>query len=281
MQNIEDLHALERLATRHALPYHDGNLVFRCWGPEQGTPIVFLHGGSGSWKHWARNISYFVERGRQVWIPDMPGFGESATPINGHDADALPEPLLWALQQLLAKQSIDLVTFSFGSMVGAAMAVQEPSRVNKLVLMGSPALGINSMRPFKLRSWNHLPEGPEREAIHIHNLGVLMMANPTAIDALAVYIHSTNLDQDRMKRRRLAYSDFLLQRLKELSCPVYGIWGALDILCLEKHDSVKTALQQTQNFRSLHFIPDAGHWVQYEAAPAFNTKLEAILNEQD
>jgi pimeloyl-ACP methyl ester carboxylesterase len=40
-------------------------------------------------------------------------------------------------------------------------------------------------------------------------------------------------------------------------------------------------LQQAQNFRSLHFIPDAGHWVQYEAAPAFNTKLEAILNEQD
>jgi 2-hydroxy-6-oxonona-2,4-dienedioate hydrolase len=279
MQTIEDLHALERLSTRHALPYHDGELVFRAWGPAQGAPVVFLHGGSGSWKHWARNVEYFIEHGRQVWIPDMPGFGESATPVHGHDADALPEPLLWGLKQLLPNKVFDLVAFSFGSMVGAAMAVQEPSRINKLVLMGSPALGINAMRPFKLRSWSHLPEGSERDSIHVHNLGVLMMANPKAIDALALHIHSTNLNHDRMKRRRLAYSDFLLQRLKELSSPVYGIWGDLDILCLEKHDSVKAALEQAQNFRSLSFIPDAGHWVQYEASVAFNAQLESILNE--
>jgi 2-hydroxy-6-oxonona-2,4-dienedioate hydrolase len=271
-----DLVELDDAAIHHKLPYNNGVMKWRCWG--HGMPVVLLHGGSGSWKHWVRNILPLVDAGRQVWVPDMPGFGESASPIQGQDADALPEPLVWALNQLLPEQSYDLVAFSFGSMVAAEIAVRDPSKVMRLVLMGSPALGINSMRPFKLKPWDHLAEGDAREAIHRHNLAVLMFKDPALIDELSVAIHSQNLSVDRMKRRRLAYGDYLLLRLSKMQCPLFGIWGDDDVLCCGNHEGVRVALMQAPNFKSLTFVPNAGHWVQYEQANTFNVVLGEILN---
>jgi 2-hydroxy-6-oxonona-2,4-dienedioate hydrolase len=275
---ISDLKILDASAKRHALAFNDGELVIRQWG--SGTPVILLHGGSGSWKHWVKNISALVESGRQVLIPDMPGFGESAAPLVGQDADVLPEPLEWALEQIIPNLRYDLVAFSFGSMVAAQMAVRHPERIQKLVLSGSPALGINELRPFKLKPWNDLPDGPARDAIHRHNLGVLMLSTVEAVDDLALHIHSTNLDADRMKRRRLAYTDFLSQLLKQIHCPVFGIWGALDVLYRDNHAAVQKALEQAPNFRGLEFIANAGHWAQFECPEQFNDALLNALNQQ-
>jgi 2-hydroxy-6-oxonona-2,4-dienedioate hydrolase len=272
---ISDLQALDSSAKRYALPFNNGHLVIRSWGI--GQPIVMLHGGSGSWKHWVKNITALVDKGRQVLVPDMPGFGESAAPLVGQDADVLPEPLAWALDQIIPNQSYDLVGFSFGSMVAAQMIVNQPGRIKKLILSGSPALGINELRPFKLKPWNDLPDGQPRDAIHRHNLGVLMLSTPEAVDELALFIHSSNLNADRMKRRRLAYTDFLLQLLKNVQCPVYGIWGALDVLYRDNHSAVQQALEQAPNFQNLKFIEGAGHWVQFEQASLYNQSLITAL----
>jgi 2-hydroxy-6-oxonona-2,4-dienedioate hydrolase len=273
---ISELQDLDSSAIRHAIAFNSGHIVVREWG--SGTPVVLLHGGSGSWKHWAKNISALVENGRKVLVPDMPGFGESAAPLVGQDADVIPEPLEWALNQIIANQQYDLVAFSFGSMVAAQMVVRHPKRISKLILSGSPALGINELRPFKLKPWNDLPEGPARDAIHRHNLGVLMLSSIDAVDDLALAIHRSNLNADRMKRRRLAYTDFLLQLLKQIHCPVFGIWGALDVLNRDNHAAVQKALEQAPNFKSLEFIAGAGHWAQFECPDEFNKSLLAVLS---
>jgi 2-hydroxy-6-oxonona-2,4-dienedioate hydrolase len=273
---ISELQVLDSSAIRHAVAFNGGHIVVREWG--SGTPVVLLHGGSGSWKHWAKNISALVESGRKVLVPDMPGFGESAAPLVGQDADVIPEPLEWALDQIIPNQNYDLVAFSFGSMVAAQMVVRHPERIKKLVLSGSPALGINELRPFKLKPWNDLPEGPARDAIHRHNLSTLMLSSIDAVDDLALTIHRSNLNADRMKRRRLAYTDFLLQLLKQIHCPVFGIWGALDVLYRDNHAAVHKALEQAPNFKSLEFIASAGHWAQFECPDEFNKSLLAALS---
>ena len=35
----------------------DTNICWRVWGA--GKPIIFLHGGYGSWKHWIKQIYFF------------------------------------------------------------------------------------------------------------------------------------------------------------------------------------------------------------------------------
>jgi pimeloyl-ACP methyl ester carboxylesterase len=42
---------------------------------------------------------------------------------------------------------------------------------------------------------------------------------------------------------------------------------------------VEHALRQAPAFRSLVFIAQAGHWVQYEDAAAFNAALASALSE--
>src|SRR5690606_36854862 len=139
--------------------------------------------------------------------------GESARPPSGGDADALPEPVEAALDSLLGEASIDLVGFSFGSMVAAFIAAQFPARVRRLVLCGAPALGIRPAVPLVLKAWNHLPPGPEVDAIHLENLRRLMVSRPDSVDALALAIQKLNLPRDRMRMRRISRTDIVAQTL--------------------------------------------------------------------
>jgi len=273
---VDDAAQIERHAQRHEVPCGDGVMVWRAWG--NGAPVVLLHGGSGSWNHWVRNIAALVAAGRQVWLPDLPGFGESARPPGGGDADAVPDPLQAALQVLLADAPVDLIGFSFGGMVGGFLAARFPSRVRRLVLVGAPALGVAPERRVALRAWNHLAPGAEYDAVQRANLATLMLADPAAVDDLALALQSLNLPRDRMKLRRISRTDILKRTLPAIACPLYGIWGAQDVLYRGVLDGLAPALGLAPGFRWLRTIPGAGHWVQYECAGQFDTALAEALD---
>ena len=51
--------AIENQAERLTTASGDGTMVWRRWAakePASARPVIFLHGGSGSWRHWIRNI---------------------------------------------------------------------------------------------------------------------------------------------------------------------------------------------------------------------------------
>lgn len=268
-----DVEALASAAGIHEQAWGDGRIVWRRWGT--GRPVVLLHGGSGSWNHWVRNIAALVAAGREVWIPDLPGFGDSVA--IGGDADALPAPLEDGLKELLGDATVDLVGFSFGTMVAAFIAADHPERVRRLVLLGAPALEVRSPQPLVLRPWTHLAPGPELDAATRENLSILMLAQPDSADDLAFALHAANLARDRMKQRRLAKTDVMLRTLPRVRCPVYGIWGEQDVLYRGAQDRIAPALSAAPDFRSLTLVPEAGHWVQFERAEAFDRALAAAL----
>ena len=101
-------------ATRHATPCGDGQLVWHTWGHAGGEPLVLLHGGSGSWTHWIRNVEALAAAGRRVVVPDLPGFGDSARPPGGQDADAVAPVLADGIRQMAGDAPVDIAGFSFG-----------------------------------------------------------------------------------------------------------------------------------------------------------------------
>ncbi|HSK40699.1 MAG TPA: alpha/beta hydrolase, partial [Arenibaculum sp.] len=204
-----------------------------------------------------------------------------ARPPEGGDADAVPAPLEAALQSLLGDAKIDLVGFSFGGMVAAFLAAQNPARVRRLILVGAPALGIVPPKPIALRAWSHLEMGEAFDAVQRANLKTLMLADPASIDDLALAIQALNLPRDRMKMRRISRTDILKRTLPRIRCPVYGIWGEQDALYRGVQQGLEPALRLAPGFRWLLLVPRAGHWVQYEDPAAFDQALGQALGQSN
>lgn len=277
IDTLADLAAVEAAATRTDTPCGEATMVWHRWGEPGAPAVVFLHGGAGSWNHWARNIAPLVGAGHQVLAPDLPGFGDSARPPSGQDADVLPPFVEAGLAALLGDAACDLVAFSFGGMVAGFVAAAHPARVRRMVLAGAPALTPEGRPELDLRRWAHLPPGPERDDALRYNLRSLMLARDESLDELALGIHAANLARDRMKLRRLSRTDVLLRTLPQVRCPVYGIWGERDVLYLDRTEVIAPALAAAPDFRHLTLVPGAGHWVQFEAAQAFNEALLRAL----
>ncbi|EJL82171.1 putative hydrolase or acyltransferase of alpha/beta superfamily [Polaromonas sp. CF318] len=276
-----EAHALLRTASRFETPCGDGTMVWHSWG--QATrrpglaPLVLLHGGSGSWMHWLRNLAALAASGRWLLVPDLPGFGDSAAPPRGTDADVLPEPVEQGLAVLVGDAACDLVGFSFGGMVAGFLAERFPARAVRVVLVGAPGLGVAPEKAIRLRAWRHLADAAERDAIHRHNLAALMLQHEESINELALHLHIANVLRDRMKGRSLARTDALAQSLARLRCPVWAIYGREDALYRGKLDALREALARAADFRGLALVEDAGHWLQFERAAAFDKALLAAL----
>jgi pimeloyl-ACP methyl ester carboxylesterase len=269
---------IESSATRVETPCGDGRLVWHLWG--SGSPLMLLHGGSGSWTHWIRNIERFAAAGYQVIVPDLPGSGDSAMPPDGEDADAIPRWLDTGLKLLpIEPRPLEVVAFSFGTVVSVLLARDWPQRLSRLVLTGPPVLRDNPP-PFRgLRSWRDAQEGPAREAIHRHNLLAFMLADAQAADALAVETHGRNVERDRMTKRRLARTSLVHDTIRQLHVPLHLIAGSLDFLYQDKWPQFHASLEGVAALRSCTLIEGAGHWVSYEAAERYNALVLDLLKD--
>ena len=241
--------------------------------------MLLVHGGSGSWVHWCRNITHLAENGRLVCVPDLPGCGDSSPPPNGEDGDALPVWINAGARTVLGSSAFDLVGFSFGGMVSGLFAASYPDQVRKLVLVDAAALGHAAVSPVGLKQWSRLAAGPERTAAIRFNLGRLMFARDEFIDELSLQLYLAGLERDRLPNRRLAKTDILSRTLPQLRCPVWGIWGDSDVLFRDAYHFIEPSLRQAPHFRALTLVANAGHWVQFEAAAAFNASLQGILSQ--
>jgi 2-hydroxy-6-oxonona-2,4-dienedioate hydrolase len=262
------------LASRHTTPCGDGDLVWHVWG--QGEPLVLLHGGSGSWTHWIRNVEALAAAGRKVVVPDLPGFGDSARPPGGQDADSVAPALAQGLRAMVGSVPVDVVGFSFGGLVASLMAASHPQALRRLVLVGAPGLGLRSKR-LQLTSWREQPTRDGQLAAHRSNLATLMLYRPDAIDELAVALQAANVPRDRMHRRKLALTDILLQTLPDIRCPIDAIYGEQDALYRDTLPELRARLAVAPSLRETVLLADAGHWVQYEDAAAFNAELLRLL----
>lgn len=264
------------LARRLATPCGDGDLVWHLWGDDAAPPLVLLHGGSGSWTHWIRNVEALAAAGRRVIVPDLPGFGDSARPPQGQDADAVAEVLAAALPVVAGDAPVDVTGFSFGGLCGGLLAAAHPQRVRRLLLVGAPGLGLRSSR-LPLTSWRQQPTEEGRRAAHRSNLRTLMLSRDEAVDELAVDLQAANVPRDRMHRRKLALTDILLQTLPRIGCPLSALYGQEDALYRDTLAQLQACLRTAPTLQELVLLPGAGHWVQYEAAEETSSEILRLL----
>jgi pimeloyl-ACP methyl ester carboxylesterase len=265
------LQALESRSQIHDVTVNGCLVRWRRWG--EGRPLVLIHGGSGNWAHWARNIDH-LSTGRAVWVPDMPGFGDSQAldpSIEGAELlTHLVQVLSNSLDAVLGENTeIDLAGFSFGGLVAGTLASRR-GKVRKLALLGTAGHGGPKRKIPELVQWR-LPDRADMLQALRHNLGQLMLHHPSSIDALAMAIHEGASLATRFRSKSLSMDMDLQITLATFSSPVLMVWGEHDVIAVPELAAAR--LMQGHPERRFHLVRDVGHWVQFEAFERVNPLL--------
>jgi pimeloyl-ACP methyl ester carboxylesterase len=262
---MEMLHALDAAAQRHETPCGAGRMVWRVWNAGAGAPVLLLHGGSGSWRHWVKQVPLFAAT-RMVIAPDIPGLGESDDPPEPAEPATIAQVIAAGLTAILADtRALDVVGFSFGAMVAGHVAARLAPAVRSVTVLGAGALGT-PRAPVTLEKVRD-KQGEARVAAHRRNLAALMFADPAKIDALALAIQEANSEGARLRSRGFAPSASLRDALAAApGVPVNAIWGEMDAVAMRDLPARIAALHAARPDARVAVIPGAGHWVAYEAA---------------
>lgn len=262
--------ALEERAQRHRVGFEGGAVAWRCFG--EGVPLVLLHGGHGSWLHWACNIAALAEH-HEVWVPDLPGYGASSTPARP-TLDAIVEATSSTLDALVgAGTSIGLAGFSFGGLVAAHLALHR-GRVTGLALLGPAGHGGPRRPRGALLSWREAYERQDAEALRDimrHNLLMHMLHDPEAAGEAALAIHTAACIETRFRSKPISRSGGLAECLSRFDGSLFLVWGEHDVT-VHPEQAGEALVAGRGNGRTL-IVPGAGHWVQFERAGAVNRLL--------
>jgi pimeloyl-ACP methyl ester carboxylesterase len=273
---------IDALATRRLTPCGVGSMVWRAWG--RGRPLVLLHGASGSWTHWIRNVLPLAAH-FHVLAPDMPGFGDSDLPPEPHTADMLADVIAAGLEAVVPPpEPFDMAGFSFGSIIAGLVAARVGGRLARLVLLGAGGLGLGAVPMPRLAQIEPGMTAADLERVHRHNLAALMIADPRNADDLAVHLQMENIQRARFKSGTIPISDVLLKALPTIRARLGGIWAERDAFMGPRAEHIaegRRILASVEPDLDFRVIAGAGHWAIYEAADAANAALLDMLTNRD
>jgi pimeloyl-ACP methyl ester carboxylesterase len=261
-------------------------------GPEDGRPVILLHGFPEFWWAWRKQIQPLADAGFRVIVPDLRGYNMSDAPmgISAYQIDLLAADVV-DLASALGHERFDLVGHDWGGVVAWWVAARHATRLNHMVIMDAPHPDVWATQAFKhptqaLRSsyamFFQLPFAPEAMlgAFDFTGLRTMMQgsARPTAFEpgALARYV--------RAWRRPNHFTAMLnyYRALRESRSggstrnpvPTLVLWGGRDCF-LEQHVA-QASLKQCDDAR-LEILPDATHWLHLEQPEKVTTLIRRHL----
>jgi pimeloyl-ACP methyl ester carboxylesterase len=127
---------------RHALiPAADGvRLHVAAAGPEDGPPVILLHGFPEPWTCWRNEISPLAGAGYLVLAPDQRGYGTSDRPgpVAAYALDRLAADVLGIIEATGRPKAAALVGHDWGGIVAWWVAIRHPERLERLVVLNAP-----------------------------------------------------------------------------------------------------------------------------------------------
>ena len=102
----------------------------------EGAPVIFMH-GEPTWSYlWRKVIPPVLDAGFRCIAPDHAGFGRSDKPIDlgWYSYDRHTE-MTGSLLEDLDLRDVTMVVHDWGGPIGLRIAVEQPERVSRLVIM--------------------------------------------------------------------------------------------------------------------------------------------------
>ena len=254
---------LDTIAHRDDIDINGRSVACRSWGA--GPVVLLVHGASGCWTHWVRNIDRLSQRNRVV-VPDLPGFGDSESLADPPDAEHLADSLVQIADAVIGTEAqLDIVGFSFGGIIAGLTAHQMGQRAQHLVVISAGGLGINA------RVAGGPLGGPRDE------LTRFMFANPHTADETALGIHLDGQKRTRFKTGSIPSSTLLLDVIGQVTAELHVVYSDRDAFGGGDPSGRFDLILGSRPDAKCHTITNAGHWSPYEAPNQINTILTEVL----
>ena len=247
----------------------------------QGDVVVYLHGsgpGASGHSNFKGNYPYLVEAGYRCIIPDLIGYGFSDKP------DDRDHPLSFFVECI--KQTLDvagverctLVGNSLGGAIALGLTLDYPELVEKLILMapgGLSELPEYQAMPGMQKVFKVFGSGePVTHEVMKDLFATGLMYNPEfATDEL---VKERTQIMEIMNGHVMATMQVpvLVDRLKEIDCPVLGFWGIDEQMMPE--NGIMALAHNVKDLR-LILVSQCGHWVMVEHEDMFNRQCLDFL----
>ena len=234
---------------------------------ERGT-VLILHGWGGSSDSWLEVQRILAKKGYKVIVPDLPGFGKSATPLTAWGINNYTN-FIFKFVKEVELEKFFLLGHSFGGRISVKFAMSYPEMLKALILCDSagirPKPGLKTMLIFwlaRLGSAIFTPKHLVRFKDSVRNFFYIIIRHRDYEKAKGVMKETIKkvLDED------------LMLDLSEIKKKTLIIWGAVDKMVPLKYAHIfKEKIKDSE----LEVIPKIGHSPHIEAPRKL---AEIILN---
>ena len=250
------------------------DLAYVTIGPEEGEPIVLIHGATDSRLSWAQVAPSLAEKGFRVYVPELRGHGKTDKPDPESGAYSIEDHVQDILAFLDAAEikSANVAGHSLGSLIAQKLAAEAPDRVKSIILLGSGA----DLTQNPTLDWVLEGDGETFEGVHGYD-----KEKALPDDFIKEWTATTNEDEDfaagiYAHAKGLPYEDwdYIFEGLKgydntkglaDIKQRVLIIWGTGDeFFSADDQKDLKKDLVNAQEVR-YEEIKDASHNVHWDS----------------
>lgn len=275
-------------------------------GAGRGTPLLLVHGWPETSRIWWRNIAPLADAGFEVIVPDLRGFGRSAVGPDGfQDVPSHSRDLHALVHDHLGHERVVAVGGDLGGPVVQDLALRFPGSVERLVVFNAPLpydkerMAGMVTRPSAEAADYFVRQGtdadalaaelatPEQRRRYIATFySSRFWAHPGtfAPDDVAFmtepWADATNL------RASFGTYESVFDPVKRSEAPMLArnpdvetliLFGPSDHVIYPEFDRMAAVV--FPNHVGPFLVRDAGHFLQWEAAPVFNSAVRSFCRD--
>ena len=250
--------------------------------------ILFVHGLTYSSHEFDIDyddyslVRYFVRKGYTVWRVDIAGYGNSGEVKDGFmpNSDYAALDVLKAVEKIretTGKKKIDILGWSWGTVISSRFAYSHPEYINKLVLYAPIFTGLGYSKitePFHQNDWEHAADDFQKKPNGTFDFDI------TEKEIIEMYCsscwHYDGTQSPNGGRKDLCIDESkILIKPEKIKVPTFVICGDSDPYM--NMSAVNGCIDNLPHGSALEIIKGASHVMMYEK-PYYHIFREKVIS---
>jgi pimeloyl-ACP methyl ester carboxylesterase len=294
---LVELPALDGVEHRYVTTRDGLRIHVACAGPDDGKPVMLVHGFPQHWWAWRHQIGPLAAEGYRVLVPDLRGAGWSDAPRGPYRKADMAEDLEAVLDQLDV-EPVTIAAHDWGGPVAVIMLLRRPDRVSGFAGFNTVGPWLNLDGPMFRHLWAFyyqfpmMPPGigprvigdarqrylrwlskwvgggyqlPEADL----RLYLAQLRDPARAHAGSQWYRT--FPREAISWLRGAYAD------AKVDVPMRWVTGLRDpVITPVLHNGYRAYAADV----TFEHVPDAGHWIVEQAPDLVLDRIRTLLAEQ-